>query len=382
MENELKLVESKEEREKYITKDYVLDKVKALILLPDNTNVTTEMVANYYEVTEEVIRQLIVRNNDELLSDGLKVLTGKELSDIKSLCQIKSRAKSLTIIPRRAILRIGMLLRDSEIAKQVRTYLLNLEGNSSVDDKINAIELLRENHNHIISLEEKFVLVEGNLEKTLTCVEELMHTNYILNNKISELLNQPLFKINENMSREYEKLMLEFVDVMDEIGIKNKYKTNYSLFNYEFENWTGIKFKTKTNKKQYWIDYYGIEIIKQFIYGIKQGIIIKNKQDMWVSKSGIYTNKVEWSKLLEEFNHSCAYCGVSDKETIMIADHILPQTHNKSTDCIYNIVPCCSECNKSKGINDIKDWYKSQSFFNEQKYKNIKDHWRLHYFKD
>lgn len=36
-------------------------------------------------------------------------------------------ASQFTIIPRRALLRIGMLLRDSEAASQVRTMLLNKE---------------------------------------------------------------------------------------------------------------------------------------------------------------------------------------------------------------------------------------------------------------
>lgn len=35
--------------------------------------------------------------------------------------------KGILLFTRRAILRVGMLLRDSEVAKEVRTYLLNVE---------------------------------------------------------------------------------------------------------------------------------------------------------------------------------------------------------------------------------------------------------------
>lgn len=39
------------------------------------------------------------------------------------------------LLPRRAVLRIGMLLRDSEVAAKVRTYLLNVEENTKQEDK-------------------------------------------------------------------------------------------------------------------------------------------------------------------------------------------------------------------------------------------------------
>ena len=103
--------------------DDVFHKVKGLVLLPDNTHVTVEMVANYYEVGLEAINSLIKDNRDELIGDGIKVLEGEQLKSFKNISQISNRAKALTIIPRRAILRIGMLLRDSEIAKQIREQI-------------------------------------------------------------------------------------------------------------------------------------------------------------------------------------------------------------------------------------------------------------------
>lgn len=124
--NELQLVEEEGLREKVISRTEVLDKVGELILLPNTEYATTEQVADYYEVDEALIRQVLVRNNGELISDGVKVLTGKGLSDIKSLSGIKSRARQMSVFPKRAVLRVGMLLRDSEIAKEVRTRLLDI----------------------------------------------------------------------------------------------------------------------------------------------------------------------------------------------------------------------------------------------------------------
>ena len=47
--------------------------------------------------------------------------------------------RGLKVFPRRAILRVGMLLRDSVIAKEVRTQLLNIEEKSSDEVKIQDI---------------------------------------------------------------------------------------------------------------------------------------------------------------------------------------------------------------------------------------------------
>jgi hypothetical protein len=121
------LLESKTLRESMIDHTDVLDKVKKLTMLPDDLHVTIEMAANYYEVHEDAIEEVIRNHREELSADGLRVLRGKELSGFKTETGFSSRAAALTIIPRRALLRIGMLLRDSAVARQVREYLLNVE---------------------------------------------------------------------------------------------------------------------------------------------------------------------------------------------------------------------------------------------------------------
>ena len=44
----------------------VLEKVKAMTLLPDDLHATVEMVADYYEVREKAIEVLIKDHRDEL----------------------------------------------------------------------------------------------------------------------------------------------------------------------------------------------------------------------------------------------------------------------------------------------------------------------------
>ena len=121
------LLESKSLRDEYANRTEILNKVKALVLLPDDVNATTEMATNYYEVSLKALEALIQDHREELESDGLRVLRGNELTYFKQVGAISKNSAALTIIPRRAILRIGMLLRDSEVAKAVRTALLNIE---------------------------------------------------------------------------------------------------------------------------------------------------------------------------------------------------------------------------------------------------------------
>ncbi|MEV3051584.1 hypothetical protein ABNE24_12410 [Paenibacillus larvae] len=96
-------------------------------MLPDDVNTSMELAAEFYEVSRQTIKSLIHDNREELESDGLRVLTGSELGSLKELSVISKNVPSFTIIPRRAVLRIGMLLRDSQVARSVRDHLLNIE---------------------------------------------------------------------------------------------------------------------------------------------------------------------------------------------------------------------------------------------------------------
>ncbi|MGW3493233.1 restriction endonuclease [Streptomyces sp. NPDC001020] len=133
MINEAALLESKALRTTVLDRTDVLDRVKALSLLPDGMHVTTAMVATYFGVTVETIRQLVKRHREELEVNGLVVLRGADLRKFESdnmslsLGSYPQSRRSLTVYSRRAVLNIAMLLRDSDVARQVRTYLLDME---------------------------------------------------------------------------------------------------------------------------------------------------------------------------------------------------------------------------------------------------------------
>lgn len=124
------LTESRSLRAQYADRTDVLEKVKALQMLPDNTHLDTRMVAGYYEVSQSTIESLVAANKDELESNGRTVLAGAELREFATpfggvAKLIGPKARSLAIFSKRALLNVGQLLKDSPVARAVRTEQLN-----------------------------------------------------------------------------------------------------------------------------------------------------------------------------------------------------------------------------------------------------------------
>lgn len=134
----------------------VLEKVKKLLLIPGTELATQKQVADYYVVGEKAIETICSRHKDELTMDGFSLKSYKEFLNIrnegietvvgKTIFSFTNGEtltvpnRGLKVFPRRAILRVGMLLRDSEIAKEVRTQLLNIEEKTSTEIKTEDIE--------------------------------------------------------------------------------------------------------------------------------------------------------------------------------------------------------------------------------------------------
>jgi len=123
----------------------VLDKVGTLLLLDELDMATVEMVAKYYEVDVKAVEKQKERNYDEFENDGYGVFNKENVQNLLTdKMSIKTKRggfdilneenevlasgsnKGIALFPKRAILRMGMLLRDSVVAKEVRTQLLNV----------------------------------------------------------------------------------------------------------------------------------------------------------------------------------------------------------------------------------------------------------------
>lgn len=159
MHSSEELLESKELREKLIDRLDVLDKVKELVCLPSTELMTVEQVADFYEVPVESISTVAKRNTEELENDGFKFFKQGEvlkLLKVQNELLVKTQAKvivtlenenkleipnrGLRLFTKRSVLRVGMLLRDSEVAKRIRTYLLDVENMATREQKMQNIE--------------------------------------------------------------------------------------------------------------------------------------------------------------------------------------------------------------------------------------------------
>ncbi|MET9478762.1 hypothetical protein [Streptomyces sp. NPDC006638] len=156
MPSEVALLESRTMRAEHLGRVDALDKVKALVMLPDGIHIRTEDAARYFEVSTDVIRQLTARHRAELAENGMRVLRGSDLrsfhSDMLSLWgegggeSYPQAVTQLTLYTRRSVLNVAMLLRDSDIARCVRTYLLDAEegwreGYASLDRRLTNVEV-------------------------------------------------------------------------------------------------------------------------------------------------------------------------------------------------------------------------------------------------
>ncbi|WP_303984263.1 hypothetical protein [Niallia circulans] len=142
--NELVLLESRTMRDQHVYRDSVLEKVKAVAFLTDDFEVSIDIAASYYEVPNKTIETAIRRNRSEFNDySELRVLKGASLKVFKTNLQDEGAFKgisSLTLLNRRGLLRLGMLLTESEVAKSIRNYLLNVEEVSDKEQKLWAIE--------------------------------------------------------------------------------------------------------------------------------------------------------------------------------------------------------------------------------------------------
>jgi len=141
--------ESKTARDETIdTVEYdFLDKMKAIVYLTDDMVLSLDQVANYYESTKKSVDTIITRNKEEFL-DEVIVLRGQELIDFKEKVSllhdegdiISAKAPSLTLVTKRALLRVGMIMTNNAMATRIRNYLLNLEEDAKLDRKQWAIQ--------------------------------------------------------------------------------------------------------------------------------------------------------------------------------------------------------------------------------------------------
>lgn len=124
------LVESKSAREKGIAKlkaqrseEEILNKVKVLFFAvwQGVGRISRQQLADFYEVSVNTVDTNYQRHKDEFDTDGVEVLLGKDLKEVRLMMSLTSFTPRETVYTPAGALRMGFILRDSEVAKTVRT---------------------------------------------------------------------------------------------------------------------------------------------------------------------------------------------------------------------------------------------------------------------
>lgn len=155
-------------RNRMVERIDVLEKVKKVAFVDGVEFATTEQVADFYEIDPDYLRSVKIRHEEELASDGLRVWTPNAIKEyvskplpslgscnfltferngtsgwtltFESGKQMTINSRGVLLWPRRAILRAGMLLHNSKVAKAVRDALLDIEEGASPVLKTTTLE--------------------------------------------------------------------------------------------------------------------------------------------------------------------------------------------------------------------------------------------------
>jgi len=177
--NEETLINSKEIRNSFVGRTNVLERVKDLALLPGTELATSAQVANFYGIDNNAIRSLVYLYRDELESDGMHFLKYNEIKEsidltpnLKEMNALGINRAGTNVFTKRAILRLGMIIRDSEVAKEVRTQLLNIEEHASVEVKTFEI-----NNELQLQANVGIAVASGNMVEVIKAIKELEEYN-------------------------------------------------------------------------------------------------------------------------------------------------------------------------------------------------------------
>ena len=180
------------------------------IILEKKYRYTKQQLSEFYEVDVRTIERVLENNETEILSNGYEVLSGERLKSFKeefnkynnlSYKEDINRAPSLGVFTFKALLNIGMLLTESERAKQVRSLILDII--------IDVLNKKSEGHTKYINQrEEQYLFVamdEFDYRKKFTNAIDL----YIENNnfKYSQLTDKVYKSIFKENASDYKKIL-------------------------------------------------------------------------------------------------------------------------------------------------------------------------------
>lgn len=261
-ENEL--LTNVKRREENMNRVEVLDAVKTLLSLPNTELYTTEMVANYYEVPVETIYSVLNQNAEELSSNGYLVMKKENLLTLKIKVKTKRGGfdlldedgnivasgsnKGIATFTKRTVLNVGMLLRDSKIAQEVRSRLLDITHDAEKDNgSMNTVvsELNEEQQLMLSRMEAEF---NGDFEKVCEINAKLFA---LKNKRIKELEDEvESITVHSLTIEESTKVINRLMRIIATKEYNNQFGKVWGDFYSKLNYKLGINVKARTKKKK------------------------------------------------------------------------------------------------------------------------------------
>lgn len=125
----LNLVNSKEDRQRVLTMEQE-GRINLVNLLKKYGEVvdfsTEEMVAQFFRVPQVTITQIANRRKDELSKYGYRTYKKSEILNIQDVCLENVPNRGLRLYSIKAVILIGMMLTESEVAEQLRSDIMDI----------------------------------------------------------------------------------------------------------------------------------------------------------------------------------------------------------------------------------------------------------------
>ncbi len=138
------LTDSKIDRQNILNNNDVIESIQESIgvngmYFENQYRFTKQQVANFYQIDTVTIERYLEKNEGELRHNGYLLYKGKQLKDLKlhfgHIINIPSKTAQLGVFNFRAFLNLGMLLVESDIARAMRSKVLDI-AIDSVNQKI------------------------------------------------------------------------------------------------------------------------------------------------------------------------------------------------------------------------------------------------------
>ena len=204
---------------------------------------TKKMVADFYGVEERTIERYLEIHSDELKHNGYILCKGKLLKEFKlrfaPVINIGSKTTQLGLFNFRSFLNIGMLLTDSEQAKKMRSFILDIVITTINEKTGGGTKFInRRDINYYLA-----AIQEDNYRRVLTSSVK----NYVIGHQtykyaqVTDLIYRAVFKENAKEYREILKL-----DTKD--NVRHTLYSEVLLVLSSFENGVGIAIKETYEK--------------------------------------------------------------------------------------------------------------------------------------